>query len=673
MPFFAALALFFASLGSIALAQQTVPFPGASPSPSASPSPAASTPPEIGGVRAEGRKDNLVGKASSASQGTISQAQIETRPIARPGEVLEAIPGVIITQHSGEGRANQYYLRGFQLDHGTDLSATVLGQPMTFRPRPRPRLLGRQLAAAGAGQLRGVQEGPVFRRRGRLLDRRLVQSLLPQHDPRHARAHRRLDGFGRILLAGSPKLGAGTLLYGLEAYHNDGTFERPDNYRRLNGVLRYSRSGQHRRLQRHAARLRRPLELERPDPATLRRPRRHRPLRPDRPQRRGRTYRYALSTQFEHRSGNTTTKFSAYAIRYSLDLFSDFTYALDDATDYFNVTANPVTCKPVYSTCAPGANHVAGYTAFCPANAAPPAPGGAPQPFAFACGDQREQQDRRFVTGFRLARTWQTATASNTLGLGLRNDNIANVALFLDTARSRTPDGSLTIDDVVEREVNAYLQTEQRLGPKLRLTAGFGELYRFDVHVFDPVNSGVRTAGLVLPKLSFAYRASPSGEFYLSAGESFHSNDGRGTTVTGDPDARNDRSHRRGGGTRLAPGARERRGDRLPLCESQTQHHAVAVAAGHRLGVTFSGDAGTTSAGRPTVRKGIELTNFYTPTRNLTIDADFSFSIARFTTDPGGIEPAFPRRSPRWPRWVSPSTARPMRLACACATSTPAT
>src|SRR5450631_1018570 len=97
------------------------------PCPSASPSL-----PEIGRVNAPGRGTVSIGKTLSASQGTISQAEIATRPIARPGEVLEAIPGLIITQHSGEGKANQYYLRGFQLDHGTDLSATIVGEPINF-------------------------------------------------------------------------------------------------------------------------------------------------------------------------------------------------------------------------------------------------------------------------------------------------------------------------------------------------------------------------------------------------------------------------------------------------------------------------------------------------------------------------------------------------------------
>jgi outer membrane receptor for Fe3+-dicitrate len=54
-----------------------------------------------------GRSANLVGRAAAASSGTIDQEQIATRPVLRPGEVLEAIPGLVISQHSGEGKANQ--------------------------------------------------------------------------------------------------------------------------------------------------------------------------------------------------------------------------------------------------------------------------------------------------------------------------------------------------------------------------------------------------------------------------------------------------------------------------------------------------------------------------------------------------------------------------------------
>src|SRR5258708_17486536 len=68
---------------------------------------------------------NMSGSADSASQGTVLRQQLEARPIYRPAELLEAAPGLIVTQHSGEGKANQYFLRGINLDHGTHLPATA--------------------------------------------------------------------------------------------------------------------------------------------------------------------------------------------------------------------------------------------------------------------------------------------------------------------------------------------------------------------------------------------------------------------------------------------------------------------------------------------------------------------------------------------------------------------
>ena len=77
----------------------------------------------------EERSDSMLGIAESSTQGTIGAQQLEDRPISRPGEVLEAMPGVIVTQHSGDGKANQYFLRGFNLDHGTDLASFFNGIP----------------------------------------------------------------------------------------------------------------------------------------------------------------------------------------------------------------------------------------------------------------------------------------------------------------------------------------------------------------------------------------------------------------------------------------------------------------------------------------------------------------------------------------------------------------
>ena len=83
-------------------------------------------------VNVQGREDDLVGIASSATQGTIGATELQDRPILRPGEILEAVPGLIITQHAGGGKANQYFLRGFNLDHGTDFAVFLDDMPLNL-------------------------------------------------------------------------------------------------------------------------------------------------------------------------------------------------------------------------------------------------------------------------------------------------------------------------------------------------------------------------------------------------------------------------------------------------------------------------------------------------------------------------------------------------------------
>ena len=83
-------------------------------------------------VEVQGRADDLVGIATSATQGTVGQSELQDRPVLRSGEVLETVPGVIITQHAGGGKANQYYLRGFNLDHGTDIAISIDGMPLNL-------------------------------------------------------------------------------------------------------------------------------------------------------------------------------------------------------------------------------------------------------------------------------------------------------------------------------------------------------------------------------------------------------------------------------------------------------------------------------------------------------------------------------------------------------------
>ncbi len=254
-------------------------------------------------------------------------------------------------------------------------------------------------------------------------------------------------GYDRFFTAASPQIGAGNLLYAVEVYHDNGTEQKPDEYHKLNGLLRYSLERGPNSLAATGFAYNGPFDSSDQIPQRLVTAGELSPYGYIDPTDGGNTYRYALSTQFEHRDAHGTTKFNAYGEKYFLDLFSDFTYYMDDANNFYNATANPVTCNPAYVECNPfpPQYHTSNYATYCPPNVL--APVGAavhsvnapPSAFRFSCPDQREQEDNRFVSGFDLSHTFDAPESSTTLGIGLRNDNIATVGLFLTDARNRYP------------------------------------------------------------------------------------------------------------------------------------------------------------------------------------------------------------------------------------------
>jgi len=89
--------------------------------------------PIIQRVLVEGARTSGLGLVDAASAGSVDQKALAARTVYRPGDVLEAVPGLVVSQHSGEGKANQFYLRGFNLDHGTDLATFVDDMPVNQR------------------------------------------------------------------------------------------------------------------------------------------------------------------------------------------------------------------------------------------------------------------------------------------------------------------------------------------------------------------------------------------------------------------------------------------------------------------------------------------------------------------------------------------------------------
>ena len=186
--------------------------------------------------------NNLVGIADSASEGARVREQLQARPVYRPGEILESVPGLIMTQHSGEGKANQYFLRGFNLGHGTDLAITVDGIPVNMRTHGHGQGWAdlNFLIPELVGDLQ-YKKGPYFAEEGDFAAAGAARLGLLNRLPRGvAEVGVGNHGYRRALIADSPEFADGRFLYALELYHNDGPWTNPDDFRRLNAVLRYS-------------------------------------------------------------------------------------------------------------------------------------------------------------------------------------------------------------------------------------------------------------------------------------------------------------------------------------------------------------------------------------------------------------------------------------------------
>jgi outer membrane receptor protein involved in Fe transport len=170
------------------------------------------------------RSDSLVGAADAASQGTVGAEQLDQRTLSRPAEVLETVPGLITTQHTGAGKANQFFLRGFNLDHGTDFATSIDGVPVNLPSHGHgqgytdlnfliPELIERIDFRKGVYDARDGDFASAGAADIRYFD------ALPQGI---AQVEAGMFDYYRGVLANSNELGAGNLLYGLELHSNDG-------------------------------------------------------------------------------------------------------------------------------------------------------------------------------------------------------------------------------------------------------------------------------------------------------------------------------------------------------------------------------------------------------------------------------------------------------------------
>ncbi|WP_454623687.1 TonB-dependent receptor [Bradyrhizobium cenepequi] len=528
----------------------------------------------------------------------ISGEEVNALPVSRVGEALEVVPGLIVTQHSGEGKANQYFLRGFNLDHGTDLAITVDGMPINMPTHGHGQgyadinfLIPELIRSVN------VRKGPYYADTGDFSSAGSVGIDYVTGLPKNI-AQLAFGSFGyqRALAAGSTAVGEGALLGAIEANKYDGPWNVPDDVRKVNGVLRYSQgtatdgftlsamaySNGWTSTDQVAQRAIDQGLIDRfgsLDPTDG-----------------GTSSRFSLSGNWAQSGDYGQTRANAYVIRSSLQLFNNFTYFLDD-----------------------------------PAN-----------------GDQFSQVDRRTVYGFNASHAFDARVAGietqTRIGVQTRGDDI-EVGLFKTFQREAL--STVREDRVQEGNVGLWADTTARWTDWLRTTVGIREDV-FAGHVFSdtPQNSGNAQAAMTSPKAGIVLGPWYKTEFYGNAGYGLHSNDIRGATITVDPTDKVTPLDRvpllvRSKGAEV--------GVRTKAIEGLTSSLAVFVLD-FDSELLFVGDAGTTEPSRPSRRVGVEWTNQYKPVPWMRVDFDLAYTRARFTDfDPVG------NFIPGAPAWVASS------------------
>jgi outer membrane receptor protein involved in Fe transport len=560
----------------------------------------------------------------SATVGTVYSEQFQYRPLTRPGELMEVVPGLIVTQHSGEGKANQYFLRGFNLDHGTDFAIFLDGMPINLPTHAHGQ---------GYSDLNFMipelvdsieyRKGPYYAQYGDFASAGAADIRYKDRlDAPFAEATGGLNGYARLVDGASYSLGGGDLLYGFEAMHYDGPFALHDNFNKGSAVLRWSRreedGGYHIEALGYQAHWNSTDQI---------------------PQRAvpqitefgcidcsdaGSTWRYSLSVAFDRRLGQGTLSVSAYAVRYHLSLYSDFDYYLEN----------------------PGAP---------PFDLGLQDPGGPTGQF--------EQYDTRNLYGGRLALRAPLRLGGlrfdNELGLQGRYDAIGSSGLY-DT-QDRIRFYAVVQDQVDESSVALYGQTSARFSGWLRVTLGARyDKYHAAVASKLAVNNGSATAGIASPKLSVVLGPFDKTEFFVNLGKGFHSNDARGVTEHEQPLSL---SAPQGGAATPATFLPASRSADLGLRTALLPHTEIALSLfvlDLDSELTIDGDTGTTGIGGATRRSGAETSLFWRPLAHLTVDVDYAWTRARYRqaqevgteyTPPGTPYPAAP--APHYGRYVA--------------------
>ena len=490
------------------------------------------------------------------------------------------MPGLIVTQHSGDGKANQYFLRGFNLDHGTDLAISVDGMPVNMRTHAHGQgyadlnfLIPELIRSVN------IRKGPYFADEGDFSSVGAVHISLLDSIKTMASITAGSFGYRRGFGVTSTKLGEGTLLIAGEANSYNGPWDNPDGLRKLNGVVRYSQGtaadGFSLTGMAYANKWNSTDQFRRgPSP----------PARSDSfgaldPSDGGNSSRFSLSGRWAQTGEGGSSKANFYVIKSSLNLWNNFTYFLSD-----------------------------------PVN-----------------GDQFHQHDDRVLGGINASHTFKSRFAGlpmeTEIGVQSRYDDIR---LDLGNTVRRQFLSPIRSDAVREGSVGLFVQNTLHWTDWLRTNVGWrGDFYQTSVNsFFTPANSGSANAFIGSPKFGVVLGPFARTEFFINAGEGFHSNDARGVTTTESP----------GDGSLLqaSPFLVRTRGAEIGLRTKTIPGLTSAVSLfllDSASEILFVGDAGDTVASRPSRRYGIEWTNDYRPLSWLGLEVDIAATHARFRGD----------------------------------------
>jgi hypothetical protein len=527
----------------------------------------------------------LIGESRAASEGIVTRIQLDGRPILRPGEVLETVPGLIVTQHSGDGKANQYFLRGFNLDHGTDFATYVDGVPVNMPTHAHGQgyadinFLIHELVDTVH-----YRKGTYFADEGNFSAAGAAR-IRYQHDSGAPRMSVTLgqDDYHRVFASASPQVGEGTLLLGLDWSTTDGPWTLPQDFRKTSGLIKYSRGDGDRGFSLTA------MGYDGRWNSTDQVPQRSvdaglipRFGHVD-PTNGGSSHRYSVSGDAWSRSEGRGWNALVYVIDYHLELVSNFTYALD------------------------------------PVN-----------------GDQFEQYDNRRVYGGRFVYDLDASVNEHEglllAGAEVRIDDIDPVGLYRTRARERFE--TIREDQVTQAQYSAFISHNQHWTQWLRTEAGLRfDAFDFSVRSDLSANSGDERESIVQPKLTIVLGPWAETEVFLNAGRGFHSNDARGTTITVDPTD---------GATPVEPV------DPIVAAVGTEIGVRSAIVPGLQLSAAlwnleidsellFVGDGGITEPSRASRRYGVELGAYWSPLDWLIVDADYAWAHSRFSeSDPAG-------------------------------------